>query len=73
MLKDEHLNGTHKKSVKEEKQAITMPLNAIGSEKSLTLITRAKSYIAIVRNPTCTIANYVDMDCSSRLTPNLTQ
>lgn len=51
MLKDEHLNGTHQKPVKEESQAITMTLNAIGSEKSLTLITRAKSYIAIVRNP----------------------
>lgn len=73
MLKDEHLNGTHKKPVKVESQAITMTLNAIGSEKSLTLITRAKSYIAIIRNPSCTIANYADMDCSRRLTPNLTQ
>lgn len=67
MLKDQHLNGTHKKPVKEESQSITMTLNAIGCEKSLTLITRAKS-----RNPSCTIANYVDMDCSRLLTPNLT-
>lgn len=51
---------------------MTMTLNAIGCEKSLTLITRAKSYIATIRNPSCTIANYVDMDCSRLLTPNLT-